>query len=431
MTALLTAAATSAVITAASSASDCQSDGSGCAEAGTYTGPDAVISSDYLGFQVSWTRSVVDPYSSGEPLTWTAYMTYTDTGTSALTLACPGDWAHASDVSEHMSGGSGDSGVFSAGSTTCSKDPGLSVAVPAGGTYTSFATFATVPSPGTAVFITWGAAGTSASAYPFQSGPLAPPGSSSACDPAPLLFLGLHGLGQGPSGTVKPVSPEITDFDDAQNLLSGVIKAAPVSYPTAGFSLLDKRGKFNAGPLTKDLQIGVAHLQSALAADTKGCKPAQDDVALMGYSMGAWVIDDWLRTHKSEWPIVKAVVLFGDPCYYYGLAREWTRTCGPSPDYPYPAPASSLPFKVKAFCLKLDPVCGAGYALPGRKLQLAAAAACLKKKCAQLQYVDGAPSSGPLYSGAQFMVQTLDPPAAAATATATKARAAYAAMDRE
>jgi hypothetical protein len=131
----------------------------------------------------------------------------------------------------------------------------------------------------------------------------------------------------------------------------------------------------------------------------------------MGYSMGAWVIDDWLKTHKSEWPIIKAVVLFGDPCYYYGLAREWTDTCGPAHDYPYPAPASSVPFKMKAFCLQLDPVCGAGYAVLGRKRQLKTAAACAKDKCADLRYVDGAPSGGPLYDGAQFMVETLDPPA--------------------
>jgi hypothetical protein len=64
------------VTATASQASVCQGNGTGCAKAGTYPGPNALISNNYTGFTVVWAKSVVQPYSSGVPLYWTAYMTY-------------------------------------------------------------------------------------------------------------------------------------------------------------------------------------------------------------------------------------------------------------------------------------------------------------------------------------------------------------------
>ena len=148
-------------------ASVCQPDGTGCTKAGTYAGPDALISSDYSGFKVVWTSSVVQPYSSGVPLYWTAYLTYTNISSSSLTLGCPGNWVDASFVAEQMSGGDGNDGMVYADSTTCTKDPGESVTVAPGDTFTAFATFHNVPWPGSAVAIQWGDAGTSAPVYPF------------------------------------------------------------------------------------------------------------------------------------------------------------------------------------------------------------------------------------------------------------------------
>jgi eukaryotic-like serine/threonine-protein kinase len=148
-------------------ASVCQPDGTGCTKAGTYPGPDAVINGDYSGFKVVWTSSVVQPYSSGVPLYWTAYITYTNITSGSLTLTCPGDWADAPFVAEYMSGGAGDDGMVSAESTYCSKTPGAAVTVPPGGTMVSYATFHNVPWPGSAVAIRWGDAGTSANVYPF------------------------------------------------------------------------------------------------------------------------------------------------------------------------------------------------------------------------------------------------------------------------
>ena len=172
--ALLTLAGVSAVTATASSASVCEPDGTGCTPAGTYPGPNAVISNDYTGFKVVWTESVVQPYSSGVPLYWTAYVTYTNIGSSTLTLSCSGNVTDTSADQEHMSGGSGDDGTVGADSTTCSQNPSFTEQVPPGGTGEAYATFHNVPWPGSSVAITWGDAGTSPPEYPFGASAPAP-----------------------------------------------------------------------------------------------------------------------------------------------------------------------------------------------------------------------------------------------------------------
>lgn len=151
----------------APAASVCQPDGTGCTKAGTYQDPNALINSNYTGFEVTWSSTSVQPYSSGVPLYWTAGMTYQNVESSTLTLGCPGGWANASYVREYMSGGDGDDGMVPADSTTCSENPSWTATVPPGGTVKVYATFHNVPWPGSAVAIEWGDAGTSASIYPF------------------------------------------------------------------------------------------------------------------------------------------------------------------------------------------------------------------------------------------------------------------------
>jgi hypothetical protein len=179
---LLALAGVSVAHPLASSASVCQPDGTGCAKAGTYAGPNALISSNYTGFQVVWTSSVVPAYSA-IPSPWTVYMTYTNVTPSTLSLGCPGDWTNPAFVWEEMSGGSGNDGGVAAASTTCSQNPSLNVAVPAGGTYTLSATFGNVPWPGSTVAIQWGDAGTSASVDPFASPACPIDGTGVFCTP--------------------------------------------------------------------------------------------------------------------------------------------------------------------------------------------------------------------------------------------------------
>jgi hypothetical protein len=166
--ALLTLSAVSAATATTSGASVCQGNGTGCTKAGTYT-ENAVINSDYGGvFNVVWTKSAVQPYSSGVPLYWTAYVTYTNTSSSTQTLNCNG--ADNTSIQENLSGGSGDTnGYVSASYSLCSQNPGYSVNVAPGGFTTDWAVFNNVPWPGTSVSLTWdaGVVGTSPYIYPF------------------------------------------------------------------------------------------------------------------------------------------------------------------------------------------------------------------------------------------------------------------------
>jgi eukaryotic-like serine/threonine-protein kinase len=150
-------------------ASVCQPDGTGCTKAGTYPDPNALISSDYGGFELSWSSTVVQNYSSGEPLYWTVGVTYQNTTSSTLSLTCQGsDDLDLSVVQEHMSGGDGDDGTVAASSTTCSQNPDWTATVPPGDSIVAYATFHNVPWPGSAVAIQWGSDGTSAYIYPFN-----------------------------------------------------------------------------------------------------------------------------------------------------------------------------------------------------------------------------------------------------------------------
>jgi hypothetical protein len=94
---------------------------------------------------------------------------------------------------------------------------------------------------------------------------------------------------------------------------------------------------------------------------------------------------------------------------YQGLARLYgVAGCSPAKNYPYPAPTGVLavPFEVQSVCKYHDPICGGGYA-SNKKNQLPAAEKCTQASCPHLQYIQGAPSSGPLHEGAKFVVHQL------------------------
>ena len=147
------------------------------------------------------------------------------------------------------------------------------------------------------------------------------------------------------------------DADPDQNAISGAVLSVPVSYPTV------YPGKWRSLLMTPSaLQQGEEALQHAILSYPNGCSPAQDKIALVGYSMGAWVINDWIMQHSGEWNMIKAVVLYGDPCYVggffdQGLARLFAYSigCMPSSDYPYPAGSAHVPFQVKAYSLAPRP----------------------------------------------------------------------------
>ena len=227
-------------------------------------------------------------------------------------------------------------------------------------------------------------------------------------------------MGEGPakkypSKNDPHLSPEISLFDQAQNLISGAVFAVAVTYPDVHPSVLDVLDTVHRGPLTNAVNAGERALQANLAAWTRGCRLSQLKIALVGYSMGAWVITKWLKDHPEDWVVVRAVVLYGDPCFNSrtpagaGLARLFgAEGCNPARSYPYPEPTPLLgmPFKAQAYCLVRDPVCGRGFR--NKQTQLKRAVRCSKKNhCPHLAYTKGAPRKGDLAAGARFVVKQL------------------------
>lgn len=105
-------------------------------------------------------------------------------------------------------------------------------------------------------------------------------------------------------------------------------------------------------------------------------------IVLVGYSLGAWIIDDWLsrNTNKDVWPNIVAVELYGDPIWhrtvqsylgaavtYDGIARNVLAYPGATADRADPytdnlqGPDISFSNRWQSRCLKGDAVCGEGY----------------------------------------------------------------------
>ena len=220
--------------------------------------------------------------------------------------------------------------------------------------------------------------------------------AAAKCSTAPIAF-GLHGMGEGPSSTVKTVSPILTSFSSDLNHDSvGRLKQlTPVPYPTVD------PGQWRSLLSTFTvLDIGEVDLQADIAAYvSRTCAPDRK-IALVGYSMGAWVINKWLMDHRSEWSVIKDVELYGDPCYTgytdggtgdRGLVRLFgdSHGCTPAGIYPYPSYPPYPPFHMSDFNLNRDPVSGYGWdgaRLINRAKQLWAAIHCETKACAHMDY---------------------------------------------
>ena len=226
------------------------------------------------------------------------------------------------------------------------------------------------------------------------------------------VFFGLHGMKEGPGSGgiggpgISTLSPELKSFDDDQNAISGAVLIYPVSY-----TVVYPNAWSIATSLLPALTNGENALQSDITGYSKGCSQSQDKIALVGYSMGAWVINKWIMDHPLERFMIKAVVLYGDPCLMNGkdegLVREFLAShgCMPANDYPYPVPGGTVanPFPVQSWTAARDPVSGADWA-GNKSAQLKAAEDCNNPKtCSHLDYT----GSIAIRDGAQFVVSQL------------------------
>lgn len=239
------------------------------------------------------------------------------------------------------------------------------------------------------------------------------PAAAKSCDTTPVFF-GLHGMNEGPSLQISADSPELESFDTDQNAISGAVLTYPVSYTTVYPGQVLSVIPTTIGALLN----GENALQADIKGYTTGCSQSQDKIALVGYSMGAWVINKWIKDHRPEWKMIKAVVLYGDPCWVHGNDGGLARLapvvkgagCMPIKDYPYPVAGGTkaAPFPVQSWTMPRDPVSGAGWggyaSIKNWSAQYSAAIGCSNPDtCSHLDYTGGVE----IYQGAQFVVSKL------------------------
>jgi hypothetical protein len=237
-----------------------------------------------------------------------------------------------------------------------------------------------------------------------------------ACSTKPIIYY-VHGIGQGPTVSAPQLAKSATleSFnEDLSALIYGyTYTAKPVLYPAASV--------FNLGA-TWDTYMndGVRNLQSDVAQGDKATCAGDRHIVLVGYSMGAWVVDKWLQQHRNEWGEVAAVTLFGDPCWTSsgdneGLTRLFLGSygCPSGKTYPYPVAKGSVPFPVASYSLNKDPVSGLGFGggslhLVNKSKQLAAATACVSSKiCPHLRYQLGQSGAALVEQGVTLVANQL------------------------
>jgi hypothetical protein len=239
----------------------------------------------------------------------------------------------------------------------------------------------------------------------------------------------LHGFGEGPTGSFGPGDSQIlvetaTEFSEAAkgknvkpphyieypnpDILMSVLIAIALNNIIPGVSVFLQ-------DLKDALSIGVEELNAYVRGTVlKECPKNKDPkIVLVGYSLGTWIINEWLNREESAgggknlWKYISAVELYGDvlwrrkgPPYpaggvdtYEGVLRRLnipTLIGLPIKNDPYAegkevqGPGGELSKRWQSRCLRGDAWCGEGYGvlkegyggIPGLIKQIGAALQC-------------------------------------------------------
>lgn len=229
---------------------------------------------------------------------------------------------------------------------------------------------------------------------------------ASSCPRA--LIIGLHGVAEGPSPTDSAKSKTIAEVFTA---FAAEVKKLPndgtdhsfrpqwFAYPTV------PRSDFNSLPGLHDAASTVGTAATQLYNYVSGQAAACPDtlISVVGYSMGAWVINVALTQHYYMAGLLHLVQLEGDPCWSNtgdgsaGLAQRAQEIgvsmgCLGADTYPYLSFAN--PFTSQSLCYGSDPICGEGYSALTLAQQITAAINCGNGCAHYLYYKDGAADEG-------------------------------------
>lgn len=236
-----------------------------------------------------------------------------------------------------------------------------------------------------------------ASAFLALSDGQAVAASPSSC--AKPLVIAVHGMGEGPdeNGSGKR-SVMLTDtLDRLRNLAAEQRRPQAESvflrYPTIAVQTLTDPAFWRNGDFRSSVKTASRGLTREVSQARDACPNRQ--VALLGYSLGAWIVDDYLAGLPARFQqrTFSGVVLYGDPEWPApapgGLAREF----GQVNIDPYRP--QGLAGRFLSLCLPHDVVCNASHDPAVVRAKQAASCALELSNCAHRRYhLEGATERG-------------------------------------
>jgi hypothetical protein len=224
-----------------------------------------------------------------------------------------------------------------------------------------------------------------------------------------VLFLGVHGTGEGPPDPRHSAVIETTWTAFYGALPAGVSKAVDyVQYPAD--LQLPSYLRF-AAKVNNSEDQGVKALDHTFFDWLSRC-PAQKFV-MAGYSMGAWVIDDWFASHHLSaqriFQHLLAVVNYGDPMFLIEKSKPpvegITRIVGgfvKVPMIPDRGDWGGSGFVMRSICAYRDPICGVAYDTYIHQ-RLATLTCAIDSGCSHYSYADkGATLTNGRWLAAQY-----------------------------
>lgn len=233
---------------------------------------------------------------------------------------------------------------------------------------------------------------------------------------ADAYLIGLHGMLQGPDSRDDTLqkSQEIAET-------GRILKTLKPNNRTLALDSLNYHvpATWNIPEIPQGVPPAVAALSTKIAEVRSGC--ATQSFVLVGYSFGAWVIEEWLSENRPLWNLIKAVEVYGDPlwcrsapdCTYGGLARRWLQLgqlqeVDPDP-YRHTPPGYDEPLQNRwqSLCLARDPVCGEGYGQGDFLGQHGDAVSCVWNFCEHKKYALSPEPGRTGYGVTRFGAETL------------------------
>jgi hypothetical protein len=233
---------------------------------------------------------------------------------------------------------------------------------------------------------------------------------ASSCPRA--LIIGLHGVGEGPSANA-PKAKKSPTIQATFKAFAAEVKKLPndgtdhsyrlqwFAWPTVPRSDLNSLSGLRKTVGTVD--TAAAQLYNYISGQVAACSDTL--VSVVGFSLGAGVINAALTQQYYMAALVNLVLLEGDPCWSNtgdgsaGLAQRAQEAgtplgCMGADTYPYLTFAN--PFTAQSLCVNKDPICGEGYTAFTLPQQFNAAENCSPSKhCPHFAYpTDGAAAYG-------------------------------------